>query len=146
MTQETRVLITSQLPEKIISPELITEIKELAEFVLKQEEQKTGELSITLVTDDKIRELNHRYRSRDEITDVLSFPIDEELLGEIIIAAGQAKEQARDYGHSLKREISYLTVHGILHLLGYDHHEEAERNTMRNREEKILTEFGLGRE
>lgn len=146
MTQQAKVLITSQVPEKIISPELIKEIKELAEFALQQEDQETGELSITLVADEEIRKLNHRYRSRDEVTDVLSFPIDQELLGEIIIAASRAREQALDYGHSLKREIGYLAVHGILHLLGYDHHEEAERNTMRNREEKILTEFGLGRE
>jgi len=146
VTQQAKVLITSQVPEKIISPELRKEIKELAEFALRQENQETGELSITLVADEEIRKLNHRYRSRDEVTDVLSFPIDEELLGEIIIAAGRAREQARDYDHSLKREIGYLTVHGILHLLGYEHQEEVRRNTMRNREEEILTEFGLGRE
>jgi len=146
------VLITSQVPERIISPELLTEIKELAESALKQEQEcgelsiTGGELSITLVTDEKIRELNHRYRSRNEVTDVLSFPIDEELLGEIIIACGRAREQAREYGHSLTREIGYLTVHGLLHLLGYDHREQAGRKTMRKREEEILTEFGLGRE
>ncbi len=122
------------------------EIKELAEFALQQEDQETGELSITLVADEEIRRLNHRYRKRDEVTDVLSFPLDQELLGEIIIAAGRARKQSRDYGHSLKREIGYLTVHGILHLLGYNHKKETGRETMRKREEKILNEFGIGRE
>jgi probable rRNA maturation factor len=82
----------------------------------------------------------------NEATDVLSFPIDDEMLGDIIISANRALEQSKEYGHSLKRELAYLTVHGMLHLFGYDHHSEEEKNEMRQKEERVLTQLGISRD
>lgn len=118
-----------------------------------------------LVTDDKgIRELNREHREIDEATDVLSFPMQElkpgafqaeEIdvdpetgylhLGDIVMSAERADMQAREYGHSISRELAYLMVHATLHLLGYDHIEESQRAVMREREEKILSSISLTR-
>src|SRR5688572_12084575 len=112
------------------------------------------QLSITLVTDERIRELNHGHRGLDEVTDVLSFPLQTEdaasfvlppsaptHLGDVVLALGRAAEQAEEYGHPLERELAYLTVHGVLHLLGYDHEAEADREAMRAREEEVLVDL-----
>jgi probable rRNA maturation factor len=112
------------------------------------------QLSITLVTDERIRELNHGHRGLDEVTDVLSFPLQTEdaasfilppsaptHLGDVVLALGRATEQASEYGHSVERELAYLTVHGVLHLLGYDHQTEEERDVMRIREEEVLADL-----
>jgi probable rRNA maturation factor len=110
------------------------------------------ELSLTITDDATIQELNATYRDIDKPTDVLSFPLlnpGEEggfilppdapvHLGDIVISFPRAKEQAQEYGHSLERELGYLTVHGVLHLLGYDHEDEAERQVMRTKEEAAL--------
>ncbi|MCC3145390.1 rRNA maturation RNase YbeY [Halanaerobium sp. Z-7514] len=105
-----------------------------------------GEVSVAFVSNEEIRKLNKKYRELDEATDVLSFPIDDEVLGDIIISSQRAALQAEEYGHSLKRELAYLTVHGILHLFGYDHHGQEEKNEMRQKEERILTELDLSRD
>lgn len=105
-----------------------------------------GEVSVAFVSNEEIRKLNKKYRELDEATDVLSFPIDDEVLGDIIISSQRAALQAEEYGHSLKRELAYLTVHGILHLFGYDHHGQEEKNKMRQKEERILTELDLSRD
>ena len=105
-----------------------------------------GEVSVAFVSSEEIRKLNKKYRNLDEATDVLSFPIDDEILGDIIISGERASSQAEEYGHSLKRELAYLTVHGILHLFGYDHHGQEEKNEMRQKEERILTELDLSRD
>lgn len=112
------------------------------------------QLSITIVEDERIRELNVEHRGLDEVTDVLSFPLQTEdpasfvlppsaptYLGDVVLAFGRASEQADEYEHSLERELAYLTVHGILHLLGYDHEVEDEREAMRIREEEILADL-----
>ena len=112
------------------------------------------ELAVTLVDDGRIRELNREYRHKDDVTDVLSFPLLGEdtaafvlpgdaptHLGDVVIAVGRMREQAADYGHSVERELAYLTVHGVLHLLGYDHEEEEEKVHMRAREEEILADL-----
>jgi probable rRNA maturation factor len=112
------------------------------------------ELAVTLVEDERIRELNREHRDKDEVTDVLSFPlVDEDTagfvlpegasthLGDVVIALGRMREQAAEYGHSVERELAYLTVHGVLHLLGYDHEEDEARMHMRAREEHILAEL-----
>lgn len=104
-----------------------------------------GEISVALVDNAKIKELNKKFRKKDEVTDVLSFPMDEEILGDIIISAEKALEQSKDYGHSFKREICYLVTHGILHLLGYDHKAEGEKKEMRKKEERILKELEIKR-
>ncbi|ADQ15096.1 rRNA maturation RNase YbeY [Halanaerobium hydrogeniformans] len=105
-----------------------------------------GEVSVAFVSNEEIKKLNKKYRNIDAATDVLSFPIDDEVLGDIIISSERAVSQAEEYGHSLKRELAYLTVHGILHLFGYDHHGQEEKNKMRQKEERILTELDLSRD
>lgn len=113
------------------------------------------EISITFVDDEEIKELNARYRDIDKVTDVLSFPqfespeeLPEEgeiILGDVVLNVEQAKRQAEEYGHSEEREIIYLFVHSLLHLLGYDHMEEDEKAEMRGAEEEIMNELGLPR-
>mgnify|MGYP001042585019 FL=1 len=102
------------------------------------------EISFVFTDDEKIRELNKKYRGEDSSTDVLSFPLDDDyMLGDIIVSLERAGDQAKEYGNSLEREISYLTVHSMLHLLGYDHIEEEDRLEMRAREKIIMKELGI---
>lgn len=109
------------------------------------------EVSITFVDKDEIHKLNIEFRSVDRPTDVLSFPMDEDffiegvdtMLGDIVICMDVAKEQANDFGHSLDREIMYLTAHSMLHLLGYDHMEENEKLEMRAREKEVMKILGV---
>jgi probable rRNA maturation factor len=123
------------------------------------------EVSVTLVCNPKIRRINREFRQMDKATDVLSFPVlnyDENhqpiydegdldfndnqiLLGDIVISMERAQQQAEEYGHSLQREVGFLTVHSMYHLLGYDHMEEEERKEMRQKEEHVLTLLGLTR-
>lgn len=124
-------------------------------------------VEIEIVSADKIREVNKNERGVDKVTDVLSFPtlvikslpvtkkqfptdIDYEsgklMLGDIIICYEKVKEQAAEYGHSEEREAAYLTLHGILHLLGFDHIEDADRVVMRKHEEEILNSLGITRD
>ena len=116
------------------------------------------EVSVTFVDDEQIHELNKKYRDIDRPTDVLSFPLGENgkydknpetganLLGDIVISLERAVAQANMYGHSLNREIGFLTVHSMLHLLGYDHEKGGiELVRMREKEEAVLTQLGLKR-
>lgn len=117
-----------------------------------------AEVSVVFADDEYIRELNRDYRGKDSATDVLSFALDEgeepeiidgpaeTLLGDIVISIETASRQAEDFGHSLQRELAYLTVHGMLHLLGYDHEDEADKAEMRHQEEDILALLGIARE
>ncbi|HKA53396.1 MAG TPA: rRNA maturation RNase YbeY [Candidatus Binatia bacterium] len=107
--------------------------------------QGRAELSLALVTDPEIHALNHRYRGKDKPTDVLSFPLADalqpSLLGDVVISIETAARQARRRGHSLREELQTLLIHGILHLLGYDHEvsrSEAARMRRKEREVKIL--------
>ena len=117
-----------------------------------------AEVSVTFTDDVRIRELNREYRHIDKATDVLSFPLGEngvydinrdtgaKLLGDIVISIDHAEAQAEEYGHSLQREIGFLTVHSTLHLLGYDHVDGGlEEVRMREKEETVLTKLGLKR-
>ncbi|MBO5859361.1 MAG: rRNA maturation RNase YbeY [Clostridia bacterium] len=117
-----------------------------------------AEISVTFVDDDQIHALNKDYRNIDRSTDVLSFPLGEngvydinidtgaKLLGDIVISIPHALDQADRYGHSLQREIGFLTVHSMLHLLGYDHvNGGIESVRMREKEEAVLTQMGLKR-
>ena len=117
------------------------------------------EVDITIVTDDEIHALNRDYRNVDRATDVLSFALDEDggepelvggpevhLLGDIIISAETAARQAEEFGHGLERETVYLAVHGLLHLLGYDHMQEEDKVIMRAKEEEALREIKLSEE
>ena len=109
------------------------------------------EVSITFVDKDEIHKLNREYRKVDRPTDVLSFPINEEfliegvdsMLGDIVICMDIAKDQAKEYGHSLDREIMYLTCHSMLHLLGYDHIEEDDKKIMRGKEKEVMKNLGV---
>lgn len=113
-------------------------------------------VSVTFVEPEEIRELNGQYRGKDAVTDVLSFPqfddwddLPEEgeiVLGDVVICMDQAARQAEEFGHSLEREVLYLFVHSIYHLLGYDHMEEDEKREMRQKEEDVMARLGLTRE
>ena len=113
-------------------------------------------VSVTFTDKDGIKELNRDYRGVDSVTDVLSFPQYDDfeeipgegeiLLGDVVIYRERAAEQAREFGHSLDREMIYLFTHSILHLLGYDHMEEEEKREMRLKEEEVMDFLGLSRE
>ncbi len=108
----------------------------------------SAEVSVTFTDDEAIRELNKQFRDKDASTDVLSFPMDEDdTLGDIVISVEHAIAQAEEYGHPLEREIAFLTVHSVLHLLGWDHERsEDEEKAMFMRQEEILSGIGLGKE
>lgn len=129
-----------------IDENIISLLRDVIVTAVELEGYSGGEVSVAFVTNEKIKELNKKYRNKDEATDVLSFPIDEEILGDIIISAERAAAQAKEYGHSLKRELAYLTVHGILHLFGYDHHNKEEKSEMRQKEERVLTQLNISRD
>ena len=115
------------------------------------------EVSVTIVDNEEIRKINNKFRNIDRATDVLSFPLidfdNESLpddgskiyLGDIIINIERAKEQAKEYGHSIDREIGFLTAHSMLHLLGYDHMVPEEEKEMFAKQEEILNNLGLRR-
>lgn len=119
-------------------------------------------LTITVVDDDEIRQINQQHRGIDKATDVLSFPLleaDAEAdggfqlppdlpreLGDVIVSYPRAVEQAEEYGHSVQRELTYLIVHGVLHIMGHDHEEPDEQAIMREREEAALVVVGLTRD
>lgn len=132
------------------------------EECFKEEKLENLNLSIciTLTTPENIRKLNKEYRNIDKETDVLSFPmfekyeIDEivankekqlakETIGDIVISIKKVEEQAKEYGHSFSRELSYMLVHGFYHLMGYDHIEEEDKKKMRPKEEKILNKLKI---
>ena len=118
-------------------------------------------ITVTLTTPENIRKINNEYRNIDRATDVLSFPmfekdeldkkikeqdfICEDVLGDIIISVEKVEEQAKEYGHSFERELSYMVVHGFYHLMGYDHIEEKDKVIMRPKEEKVLNRLGITR-
>lgn len=119
-----------------------------------------AEVDVTIVDDEEIHELNRQYRGMDKPTDVLSFALDEgeedepeliggpeeHLYGDIIISAETALRQAEEYGHGLAREMTYLAVHGMFHLLGYDHMTEEDKAEMRAKEEEALRAINLAEE
>ncbi len=137
--------INNQQNKVEIDENLYQNFKDIITKATEMEGYDGGEISIAFVDNEKIKELNNKFRNKDEATDVLSFPMDEEILGDIIISAERALSQSKDYGHSFKREICYLVTHGILHLLGYDHKIEGEKEEMRKKEERILKELEIKR-
>ncbi|UZJ80606.1 rRNA maturation RNase YbeY [Fictibacillus sp. KU28468] len=143
-----------------ISPAQIEELTNLLNQAAVMEDiPDETELSVTFVTNERIHEINKQYRDKDTPTDVISFAMEEmgegeleitgddlpRILGDIIISAEIAKNQAEEYGHSFLRELGFLTVHGFLHLLGYDHLNEQEEKKMFSRQDEILNEYGLTR-
>lgn len=106
-------------------------------------------ISLTLVDDGAIRELNRAHRGKDKATDVLSFPLGpepfahEKLLGDIVISIDTARRQAADYDAPLQRELERLMIHGLLHVLGHDHMEAGERALMENEERRLAEAIGM---
>lgn len=140
--------ITNEQEKTEFLPEYESLVKKAVEAALSYEGWEYDcEVSITFTDNESIRELNREYRDIDRPTDVLSFPMDDEgdgsVLGDIVISLERAMEQAEEYGHSLEREISFLTVHSCLHLLGYDHETgEEDEKEMFGKQEAILQTIG----
>lgn len=150
------ILLSNHQDKVKISDELMALIRKSIVATLESEEiYEDVEVSLLLIDNKEIKHLNKEYRNVNEATDVLSFPLYDNLeealdedylyLGDIVISGEQAVEQAKDYGHSVEREVGYLTVHSVLHLLGYDHIEEADKKVMREKEEEILEKINLKR-
>lgn len=143
-------------------------IKEIVDLSLKAEKfMENVEISVTMVDNKEIHRINKEFRNIDAPTDVLSFPLlefengvllkqtakeninidtNEVVMGDIIISVERAREQAQEYGHSLKREIAFLTAHSMYHLMGYDHMVEEEEKIMNAKQEAVLEKAGITRE
>ncbi len=159
MSDKIKVIISNDQKEVKIPTGVRMLIRRCCNAVLVNENfEGSAEISVRFVDDEIIHELNREYRHVDRSTDVLSFPLGEngvydvnrdtgaKILGDIVISMQHAVMQADLYGHSLQREIAFLTVHSMLHLLGYDHEAEGlERVRMREKEEAVLTQLGLKR-
>lgn len=140
--------------------EQMEDIEKLLNFAAEKENvEDNSEVSVTFVSNERIHEINREYRDKDAPTDVISFAMEElgegeieligeelpRVLGDIIISIPKAEEQAKEYGHSFIRELGFLSVHGFLHLLGYDHMEKEEEEKMFSRQKEILDDYGLTR-
>lgn len=159
MTDKIKVIIANDQKEVKIPTGVRMLVRRCCHAVLVQEDfEGSAEISVTFTDDEKIRELNKQHRNIDKATDVLSFPLGEngvydenpvtgaKVLGDIVISMERAVAQAEEYGHPLQREIAFLTVHSMLHLLGYDHvNGGLEAVHMREKEEAVLTQLGLKR-
>lgn len=132
----------------------IDTINELLNFVIKKENLENCLFNIIIVDNDYIHKLNKEYRGIDRPTDVISFALEDEIdnvkldfrvLGDIYISLDKTYEQAKLYNHSFLRELSFLTIHGVLHLLGYDHIQKEDEETMFKKQDELLNEFGIVR-
>ncbi len=143
-----------------VSEEQQKELEQLLEAAAIYENLQEGaEVSVTFVDNDRIQEINHQYRHKNQPTDVISFALEEmgedemqiigdempRVLGDIVISIPKAHEQAEEYNHSFMRELGFLTVHGFLHLLGYDHETSEDEKEMFTRQKDILEQYGLSR-
>ena len=158
------IILENEQDKEELTPEIEKAITDVCTAVLDSEEcDFDAEISVTLVDNEAIREINNEQRGIDKATDVLSFPMlefDEDgnadgeyetdgdfiVLGDIVISMERAREQSIEYGHSFLREVAFLTAHSMLHLLGYDHvdDEEGER-IMNEKQENVLTSLGITR-
>lgn len=154
-----------------VKDSLVDQLKKVIEFTLKEEEVNIEcEISLVFVDNDEIKQINNDTRRINKETDVLSFPMleyeeqkvfkemykdykfsqsdfdgDELVIGDVVLSLEKALEQSKEFNHSFEREASYLVVHSILHLLGYDHMEDDEKKVMRSREEEILNKLNIPR-
>ncbi len=149
-----KIYITDECEPSVLTKKEEKLIKRAINTVLREEKfDRNAEVSVTVVTDGSIHALNLEARGVDRPTDVLSFPVFDEdfgvgqaVLGDIVISHETAERQANEYGHSIEREIAFLTVHSMLHLLGYDHEtSEEDEKEMFARQEEILTVMGQTR-
>lgn len=157
MAGKDKITVTDKYKKDFVSTEAKTLVRKACRAALKYEKfGKPAQIDVTFVDDIKIREINREFRDIDKATDVLSFPLGENgiydvnpengacMLGDVVISVDRARAQADLYGHGIEREIAFLTVHSVLHLLGYDHvGGESERRIMRKKEEEILESMGL---
>ncbi len=126
----------------------LAQIEKLLKFIIKREKLKKCAFNVIIVEDEEIKKINKKYRNLNEPTDVLSFELDFnflnlKILGDVYISIDRARDQALKYNHSLLRELSFLTVHGLLHLLGYNHETKEEEKVMFEKQELILSEYGI---
>ena len=150
---DNKIEIFVQVKEEIQELETVEKVLYSA---MEKEQLKNTSFNVIIVDNDYIHELNKTYRNIDRETDVITFalededtivlPGDERILGDIYISIDKAKEQAKEYGHSLLRELSFLAVHGFYHLLGYDHATEEEEKVMFTKQEEVLEAYGIRRE
>lgn len=155
-----KVIITNQQKAVKIPAGLRLMLRRCCTAVLRMEEfHGDAEVNITFVDDEQIHEMNRQFRQKDSATDVLSFPLGENghydinpdtgcyQLGDIVLSVEHAVAQAAEFGHTFQREMGYLTVHSMLHLLGYDHvNGGLEKAIMREKEEEVLGRLGLTRD
>lgn len=158
MTEKVKVSIAKDTGVKVPTGARLL-VRRCCKAVLDEEQfNDSAEISVTFTDDERIHQLNKEFRNIDRSTDVLSFPLGEDgeydinydtgakMLGDIVISIDHALAQADEYGHSIQREIGFLTVHSMLHLLGYDHvNGGLEEVRMREKEEIVLTGLGLKR-
>ena len=159
MTDKIKVIISNNQKAVKIPTGVRMLVRRCCHAVRVQETfEGSAEISVPFVDDEQIKELNKKHRDIDKSTDVLSFPLGEDgkydvnpetgakILGDIVISMETAVRQAEEYGHPLQREVAFLTVHSMLHLLGYDHvNGGLEAVHMREKEEAVLTQLGLKR-
>jgi len=159
MADKLKVAINNQQKDFKIPTGIRLLIRKCCHAVLQTEEMSGNyEVNVSFVDEEYIRELNKQHRGKDESTDVLSFPSGENglfevdmetgasLLGDIALSIPHVYRQAEQYGHDIRREFAYLTVHSMLHLIGYDHEENGlARVHMREKEEDVLSRLGLQR-
>lgn len=124
--------------------------KVVEEALIMEKDSLDYEVSISFVNNEEIKDLNKNYRNIDEYTDVLSFPQDHDfsfegpiILGDIIISLEKALEQSKEFGHSLNREVAYLTAHSMFHLLGYDHIKKEDKDIMRLKEKELMKKINI---
>lgn len=157
------VLIDNRQEKLAVDEQLEALVEKVVQKALEVEVEDDYEVSVSFVDNEEIKELNKQYRNKDAATDVLSFPLlefeeteedfnneeeylqEEMLLGDIVISLERAQEQAGEYGHSFEREVAFLLVHGVLHLLGMDHETEEEEKEMQQKQEHILSLLQIAR-
>lgn len=149
-----KVYIDNRQDTQEIDEKTIDLLKHVIEECLVVEGRDLNyEISLSFVTNEEIKNLNKEYRNVDAVTDVLSFPMEEDsngfytpMLGDIVISTDRAFQQSKEYGHSFSREISYLTAHSMFHLMGYDHETEEEKKIMRAKEKEVMRSLGIFKE
>ena len=154
VNEQEKLEITEEI-EEIISKVVLTALD-------REDFEEDCYVAVTITDNETIRIINNEQRGIDSVTDVLSFPVlefedgqmlagvgdyfeDKLILGDIVLSAERAKEQSIEFGHSFEREVGYLVCHSVLHLLGYDHENEDEREVMRVKEEETLEKLSLRR-
>lgn len=157
--EKVKIIFSDNGNDEDISPELLNSIKNCCIAALEEEGiDERAEVSLTVVDNEEIRELNNEFRGKDSATDVLSFPMSENgeydvdpetnriMLGDIVISAEKARQQAEEYGHSFEREMCFLATHSMFHLLGYDHEiSEEEEKIMFQKQNMVLDRLGINR-